>query len=220
MCVKAMLIVTFDKLWQSLLTNPRQLSQLRSSVWILSRQVSLSTIDACLKLYEMQKGPISFVGPAAANWECIGLFSHMSHSLHSLPQETCVALNANTLVAMNAKIHTCIATRNVAFIATRNMKSSIDIIGSKLPLECHQNQNEDMFLLVRSSNWVEWFKTGSNCGTWVHKRHRWKIYAANTVTVGISKCLWGSPRELLWALPAPRYRGGQSHPETTTLLPF
>ena len=104
----------------------------------------------------MQKGPISFVGPAAANWECIGLLSHMSHSLHSLPQETCVALNANTLVAMNAKIHTCIATRNVAinmaFIATRNMKSSIDIIGSKLPLDCHQNQNDDMFLLARSSD--------------------------------------------------------------------
>ena len=27
-------------------------------------------------------------------------------------------------------------------------------------------------------------------------------------TVGISKRLWGSPRELLWALPAPRYRDG------------
>ena len=35
------------------------------------------------------------------------------------------------------------------------------------------------------------------------------------------KSLWGSPRELLWALPAPRYRGGRSHPETSYYIaPF
>ena len=70
--------------------------------------------------------------------------------IHSLPQETFVTMNAKILVAMNAKIHTCIATRSVAFIATRNLKSRIDTTGSKRPLDCHENQNEQLQLAPSS----------------------------------------------------------------------
>ena len=45
---------------------------------------------------------------------------------------------------------------------------------------------------------------------------RFQIPGMGGGSVGISKHLWGSPRELLWPLPAARYHGGRNHPGDDT----
>ena len=136
MCVKAMLIVTFDKLWQSLLTNPRQVSQLRSYVWMLSGrslQTQVAPYIRCRYCMKCRRLLFHLWGQLRVHWP---LEAHESW-LHSLSQEYLHSLPQDTFKT---------------FIAMRNLKSSIDTTWSQLRLDWNQNQNKQLQHRVQ----IEW----------------------------------------------------------------